>query len=117
MKSNMIVAGLTTLCLVILLSSLQVSAQDRHLDTLYSYQPALMSSNDVLNITGEGSFIHNNTKSPLSDDVLLYPNWLKGVVNFSNGTQAIDMELKFNLVKNELYFNNGGKLNYFADTV
>jgi len=117
MKSNTIVAGLSALFIVMLSASVQVNAQDRHLDTLYSYQPALMSSDDVLSLTGEGSFIHSNTKTPLSDDILLYPNWLKGVVNFNNGKQAADIELKFNLVKNELYFNNGGKLNYFADTV
>jgi len=111
MKSNTIVAGFSALFLVMLLASLQANAQDRHLDTLYSYQPALTSSDDVLSITGEGSFIRNNNKSPISEDALLYPNWLKGVVNFSNGTQTRDIELKFNLVKNELYFNNGGKLN------
>ena len=105
------------LTVVIALLSFNASAQDRHLDTLYSYQPALMTTDDIASLTGGGSYISNNPKAAVTDDVMLYPYWQQGVVNFTNGKQARNMELKFNLLKNELYFNNSGKLNLFADTV
>jgi hypothetical protein len=102
---------------VFLLSSMHTNAQDRHLDTLYLNQPAFTSSNDVLSITGEGSFTKSNSKTGIIDDVMLYPDWHQGFVNFKNGEQLSNVELKFNLLKNELYFNNNNKLNLFADTV
>jgi hypothetical protein len=109
--------GQLSLLTAIFLYSIPVNAQDRHLDTLYLYQPAFTSSNDVYNITGEGGFTKNNNKAGIIDDILLYPDWHQGIVNFKNGKQLYEVELKFNLLKNELYFNNNNKLNRFADTV
>src|SRR4051812_9512966 len=115
-RSNFSYAQLCLL-IAILLYFTSANAQDRHLDTLYLYQPAFTSSNDVYNITGEGGFAKDNNKTGLIEEILLYPDWHQGFVNFKNGKQLRDVELKFNLLKNELYFNNNNKLNRFADTV
>jgi|Laugresu1bdmlbsd_1035121.scaffolds.fasta_scaffold00012_9 hypothetical protein len=36
----------------------------------------------------------------------LFENWTKGVVKFTNGTSVSDMDLKYDLVKDELYFRD-----------
>lgn len=117
MKNNNINSAV--LLMVFMLLCFVVNAQDRHLDTLYSFQPALMTNDldNVTNLTGGGSFIRNNPKAAVTDEVMLYPGWQQGIVNFKNGKQLSNVELKFNLLKNEVYFNNNGRLNLFVDTV
>lgn len=48
---------------------------------------------------------------------LLNTEWGKGDVKFRNGGMVKDIELKFNLERNELYFNNSGELYLFNDPV
>lgn len=48
---------------------------------------------------------------------LLNTEWGKGDVKFRNGGMVKDLELKFNLERNELYFNNRGELYLFNDPV
>lgn len=78
-------------------------------------QQAFNSSDGVFNITGTRV---GNKNSPVENDALLYADWMKGIVNFKNGKQFKDAQLKFNLVKNELYFNNSNNVpNLFAEPV
>ncbi|MCC6288545.1 MAG: hypothetical protein IT249_11740 [Chitinophagaceae bacterium] len=77
-------------------------------------QQAFNSSEGVFSLTGTRV---GNNKPPIENDALLYTDWMKGIVNFKNGKQFKDAQLKFNLVKNELYFNNNNKPNLFADAV
>jgi len=48
---------------------------------------------------------------------LLNSEWGRGEVRFKNGGVVKDIELKFNLEKNELYYNNQGELFLFNDPV
>ena len=99
MKRNGFLYAQLWLLSVFILFCLNTNAQDRHLDSLYLYQPAFTSSSDVLSITGEGGFIKDNNKTGIIDDIMLYPDWHHGFVNFKNGEQLRDVALKFNLLK------------------
>lgn len=48
---------------------------------------------------------------------LMNTDWGKGDVKFRNGGLVKDIELKFNLERNELYFNYNGELYLFNDPV
>lgn len=48
---------------------------------------------------------------------LLNTDWGRGEVRFKNGGVVKDIELKFNLEKNELYFNKSDELYLFNDPV
>lgn len=48
---------------------------------------------------------------------LLNTEWGRGEVRFKNGGIVKDIELKFNLERNELYFNKGDELFLFNDPV
>jgi hypothetical protein len=48
---------------------------------------------------------------------LLYADWSKGTVYFRDGGVVQAIELKFNLEKNELYYNKSGELYLFNDPV
>ncbi|HET9429592.1 MAG TPA: hypothetical protein VFO70_00385, partial [Chitinophagaceae bacterium] len=92
--------------------SINVNAQDRSLTNLEPFQPQFLSFDAVLNLTG--TMVNKNG---VDENGLLYPYWSKGIVNFNNGKQLREVELQFNLVKNELYFNNNNRPNRFADSV
>lgn len=64
-----------------------------------------------------GNFNSPGNKPGIDDNTLLYPGWLSGVVNFKNGQQLRDAELKFDLVRNELYFKKNNALNTFVEPV
>ena len=106
-------AFLTFLLLhAIFFSSQNAYAQDRSLTNLEPFQPQFLSFDAVLNLTG--TMVNKNG---VDENGLLYPYWSKGIVNFNNGKQLRDVELQFNLVKNELYFKNNNRPNRFADSV
>ena len=48
---------------------------------------------------------------------LLNDNWGKGSVTFKDGKIVKELELKFNLEKNELYFNREGGMFLFNDPI
>jgi hypothetical protein len=68
----------------------------------YNIRGRPFTNKDALNVEG----------SPLLDN-----EWKKGTVYFKDGTAAKDVELKFNLEKNELYFNRNGEMFTFNDPV
>lgn len=59
----------------------------------------------------------NPDASNIEGSPLLNLDWGKGTVYFKDGTVAQNVELKFNLEKNELYFNRDGELFLFNDPV
>jgi hypothetical protein len=68
----------------------------------YNIRGRPFTNKDALNV--EGSPLLNN-------------EWKKGTVYFKDGSVAKGVELKFNLEKNELYFNRNGEMFIFNDPV
>ena len=64
-----------------------------------------------------GHIISPNSKSNIDVNTLLYPDWLSGIVNFKNGKQFRDAEIKFDLLWNRLYFKRNNTTNIFEDEV
>ncbi|HLK30805.1 MAG TPA: hypothetical protein VKT28_19665 [Puia sp.] len=114
MKNKTYSFGRCILTIVIIFLSIESYSQDQSLKNIEAVQPAFTSSSDLQYLMGER--IYNN-KAGTDANVLLYPNWQRGVVNFSNGKQLSDVELEFNLARNELYFKNNDRPNLFADPV
>jgi hypothetical protein len=70
---------------------------------------------EAYNIRGK-PFV-NPDASNIDGSPLLNLDWGKGTVYFKDGSVAQNVELKFNLEKNELYFNRDGELFLFNDPV
>jgi hypothetical protein len=59
----------------------------------------------------------NPDASNIEGSPLLNLDWGKGTVYFKDGSVAQNVDLKFNLEKNELYFNRDGEMFLFNDPV
>jgi hypothetical protein len=59
----------------------------------------------------------NPDASNIEGSPLLNQDWGKGTVYFKDGAVAQNLDLKFNLEKNELYFNRDGELFLFNDPI
>jgi hypothetical protein len=59
----------------------------------------------------------NPDASNIEGSPLLNLDWGKGTVYFKDGTVSQNVDLKFNLEKNELYFNRDGEMFLFNDPV
>jgi hypothetical protein len=59
----------------------------------------------------------NPDASNIEGTPLLNQDWGKGTVYFKDGAVAQNIELKFNLEKNELYFNREGEMFLFNDPI
>ena len=59
----------------------------------------------------------NPDASNIEGSPLLNQEWGKGTVYFKDGAVTQNIELKFNLEKNELYFNRDGEMFIFNDPV
>jgi hypothetical protein len=59
----------------------------------------------------------NPDASNIEGTPLLNQEWGKGTVYFKDGSVAQNIELKFNLERNELYFNRDGELFLFNDPI
>ena len=59
----------------------------------------------------------NPDASNIEGSPLLNLDWGKGTVYFNDGTVSQNVDLKFNLEKNELYFNRDGEMFLFNDPV
>lgn len=70
---------------------------------------------EAYNIRGRP--IVNKDNNNIEGSPLLSDEWSKGTVYFRDGGIAKDIDIKFNLEKNELYFNRGGELFLFNDPV
>ncbi len=68
----------------------------------YNIRGRPFTNKDAINV--EGSPLLNN-------------EWKKGTVYFKDGSVSKDVELKFNLEKNELYFNRNGEMFTFNDPI
>jgi hypothetical protein len=68
----------------------------------YNIRGRPFTNKDALNV--EGTPLLNN-------------EWKKGTVYFKDGSVSKDVELKFNLEKNELYFNRNGEMFIFNDPI
>jgi hypothetical protein len=118
MKKNTLNTYLVSLTLILPFFAISVctaqTSTNHSITNIDPNQQAFNSSEGVFNLTGTRV---GNKNSPVENDALLYADWMKGIVNFKNGKQFKDAQLKFNLVKNELYFNNNNKPNLFAESV
>jgi hypothetical protein len=97
---------LTTLMLFLALESMAQSTTNSQSTNFYV---------EAYNIRGR-PFV-NPDASNIEGSPLLNLDWGKGTVYFKDGTVAQNVELKFNLEKNELYFNRDGELFLFNDPV
>lgn len=70
---------------------------------------------EAYNIRGRP--IVSKNPSDVEGSPLLSDDWSKGTVYFKDGGVAGKVDLKFNLEKNELYFNRNGELFLFNDPV
>ena len=70
---------------------------------------------EAYNIRGRP--IVNKDVSNIEGSPLLQTDWAKGTVYFKDGGVVQAIELKFNLERNELYFNKSGELFLFNDPV
>ncbi len=70
---------------------------------------------EAYNIRGRP--IVNKDNNNIEGSPLLSDEWSKGTVYFRDGGIAKDIDIKFNLEKNELYFNRSGELLLFNDPV
>lgn len=70
---------------------------------------------EAYNIRGRP--IVNKDVSNIEGSPLLQTDWAKGTVYFRDGGIIQAIELKFNLEKNELYYNKSGELYLFNDPV
>jgi hypothetical protein len=70
---------------------------------------------EAYNIRGRP--IVNKDNNNIEGSPLLSDDWSKGTVYFRDGGIAKDIEIKFNLEKNEVYFNRNGELFLFNDPV
>ena len=70
---------------------------------------------EAYNIRGRP--IVNKDNNNVEGSPLLSDEWSKGTVYFRDGGIAKDIDIKFNLEKNELYFNRSGELFLFNDPV
>lgn len=70
---------------------------------------------EAYNIRGRP--IVNKDNDNIEGSPLLSNEWSKGTVYFRDGGIAKDIDIKFNLEKNELYFNRSGELFLFNDPV
>ncbi len=107
-KSSFLGGAILFFCLVVLCNS-ETSAQ-----TITSQQ----STNFMLetyNIRGR-AFVNKDAVN-VEGTPLLNTEWGKGEVRFKNGGIVKDIELKFNLERNELYFNKNDELFLFNDPV
>ncbi len=59
----------------------------------------------------------NPDASNIEGSPLLNQDWGKGTVYFKDGAVAQNIDLKFNLEKNELYFNRDGEMFVFNDPI
>ncbi len=59
----------------------------------------------------------NADASNIEGSPLLNQDWGKGTVYFMDGSVAQNIDLKFNLEKNELYFNREGEMFLFNDPI
>jgi len=59
----------------------------------------------------------NPDASNIEGTPLLNQDWGKGTVYFKDGAVAQNIDLKFNLEKNELYFNRDGEMFVFNDPI
>lgn len=59
----------------------------------------------------------NPDASNIEGSPLLNQDWGKGTVYFKDGSIAQNVDLKFNLEKNELYFNRDGEMFVFNDPI
>ncbi|MFN5376281.1 MAG: hypothetical protein ACK492_07980 [Chitinophagaceae bacterium] len=97
---------LTTLMLFLALESMAQSTTNSQSTNFYL---------EAYNIRGR-PFV-NPDASNIEGSPLLNLDWGQGTVYFKDGTVAQNVELKFNLEKNELYFNRDGELFLFNDPV
>ena len=97
---------LTTLMLFLALESMAQSTTNSQSTNFYV---------EAYNIRGR-PFV-NPDASNIEGSPLLNLDWGKGTVYFKDGTVAQNVELKFNLEKNELYFNRDGEIFLFNDPV
>lgn len=97
---------LTTIMLFLALESMAQSTTNSQSTNFYV---------EAYNIRGR-PFV-NPDASNIEGSPLLNLDWGKGTVYFKDGTVAQNVELKFNLEKNELYFNRDGELFLFNDPV
>lgn len=119
MRKNTLNTYLVSLTLILSFFAISVctaqTSTNHSITNIDPNQQAFNSSEGVFNLTGTRV---GNKNSPVENDALLYADWMKGIVNFKNGKQFKDAQLKFNLVKNELYFNNSNNVpNLFAEAV
>lgn len=70
---------------------------------------------DAYNIRGRP--FTNPDASNIEGSPLLNQDWGRGTVYFKDGAVAQNIELKFNLEKNELYFNREGEMFVFNDPI
>lgn len=59
----------------------------------------------------------NPDASNIEGSPLLNQDWGKGTVYFKDGAVAQNIDLKFNLEKNEIYFNRNGEMFLFNDPI
>lgn len=70
---------------------------------------------EAYNIRGKP--FNNSEATNIEGSPLLNPSWGLGTVYFKDGSVAQNVELRFNLEKNELYFNREGEMYVFNDPV
>jgi hypothetical protein len=70
---------------------------------------------EAYNIRGRP--FNNPEATNIEGSPLLNQNWGLGTVYFKDGSVAQNVELRFNLEKNELYFNREGEMYVFNDPV
>ncbi|MEO5891755.1 MAG: hypothetical protein ABIQ31_16020 [Ferruginibacter sp.] len=115
MKTTTISSRLFILAIAFFSFSSTSYCQDQSITNPDPNQLAFTNAANVFTLTG--TLIDPNSKYRIDEHALLYPYWLKGVVNFSNGKQLRNIDLAFNMISNELYFKNNNRPNLFADTV
>jgi hypothetical protein len=108
-------------CSFMLIRSVLIFLVLTHFQTLCSYSQSIsspVSTNfymETYNIRGK-PFV-NPEATNVEGSPLLNTEWGTGTVYFKDGAIAKGVELKFNLEKNELYFNRDGALFLFNDPI
>jgi len=95
-----------------------IAAISYHTDVVSQSITSQQSTNFMLeayNIRGR-AFVNKDAVN-VEGTPLLNTEWGRGEVRFKNGGVVKDIELKFNLERNELYFNNKDQLYLFNDPV
>jgi hypothetical protein len=73
------------LIMIAIIFSSSVYSQNQTLNNIEVIQPAFTSSDDLQFLMGNR--IYPSDKIGVDDNVLLFPGWQKGIVNFNNGKQ------------------------------